>query len=206
MMAAAKWIKSLQEHFVCQFKERWNQTDREILHHAARQRPKNSIKTTKEFLRGKSERFWTGQLISRLKTYWTFYMQKMRQKDKPLKTSTERGGGESWEMHHRSMQGLVMSLGHGLWCCHMPRNFEERPFVLFWVRYRFLTVSPCSFQMSESNLASVVSVINLSFAYSHEGWTIWTKFHISIFMPYISISIRYDMTTSLVKTKHFSEK
>ena len=34
----------------------------------------------------------------------------------------------------------------GIWCCHL---------CFFRVRYRFLTVSPCSFQMGESNSALV---------------------------------------------------
>ena len=43
----------------------------------------------------------------------------------------------------------------------------KRPSELFWVRYRFLAVSPLSFQLSESDLALVFYVIDRSFAYSH---------------------------------------
>ena len=47
---------------------------------------------------------------------------------------------------------------------HIMKNW---PFLLFWVRYMFLTAPPCSFQVKKSNSASVFYVIDRSFAFSH---------------------------------------
>ena len=65
----------------------------------------------------------------------------------------------------------------GIWCYFgsmvLPHSYKcwkkrkKRPSVHFWVRHRFLTVYPCSFQMSKSYLASVSNVTDWSFEYPH---------------------------------------
>ena len=77
---------------------------------------------------------------------------------------------------------LIRCLNHLNWLLSTQRSSSSTPSpsqmaelltlkighpCFFWVRYRFLTVSPCSFQMSESNSTSVSDIISQSFEYSH---------------------------------------
>ena len=65
-MAAADELRSLQKHFVCQFEERWNQTDREILYNVAGQRPKTQHQNNQGVHREKEvEGFRPAKSISR---------------------------------------------------------------------------------------------------------------------------------------------
>lgn len=102
---------SLRKHFVCQRKEKRIQTDQEILHHAARQQPKHTAKTTKEFIRGKKwkvldlpSQFPDSNCIDAIHLS---YQLKRRVKGK---TTTESVCGKSLEKHQKRRRSLVMSV------------------------------------------------------------------------------------------------
>ena len=114
-MAAADELRSLQKHFVCQFEERWNQTDREIHHNVAGQRPK----TTKEFIGRKKLKVLDrpSQSPDFNPTEHAFYLLKRRLKGEPPLNNHQlkEAAVKAWKsVIKEECKGLGMSVGRRL--------------------------------------------------------------------------------------------
>ena len=107
-------------------KRRCNQTDREILHHAARQQPKTHFQNNQGVHQVKEvEGFRLAKSIFRLKPYWACILpakEETEGRNPPKQTTTERGCGECLEHHKKRMQKFGDVSGTQAWCSYCKQR------------------------------------------------------------------------------------